>query len=79
MTTWDVCAGFLVIGSGGGGLVGGNLVGGNARSRSFESKVFDAGKLGALQDKLRPAIAAPLVMYTEESPQAAHATGGVQS
>ena len=45
------------------------VVGGNARSRSFEAKVFDAGKLGTLQGKLRPAIAGPLVMYTGEAPQ----------
>ena len=45
------------------------VVGGSPRSRSFEAKAFDAAKLGALKDRLRPAIAGPLVMYTGEGPQ----------
>jgi 3-oxosteroid 1-dehydrogenase len=45
------------------------VVGGNARSRSFEAKAFDAAKLGALRERLRPGISGPLVMYTGEAPQ----------
>jgi 3-oxosteroid 1-dehydrogenase len=43
------------------------VVGGSALGRSFEPKAFDADRLGALQDRLRPAVAAPLVMYTGEA------------
>jgi 3-oxosteroid 1-dehydrogenase len=45
------------------------VAGGSARSRSFEAKAFDAAKLGALKDRLRPSIAGPLVLYTGEAPQ----------
>jgi 3-oxosteroid 1-dehydrogenase len=45
------------------------VAGGSARGRSFEAKAFDAARLGPLRDRLRPAIAGPLVMYTGEAPQ----------
>jgi len=43
------------------------VTGGSARGRSFEPKLFDAGKLGPLQARLRPAVAAPLLMFTGEA------------
>jgi 3-oxosteroid 1-dehydrogenase len=43
------------------------VAGGSALGRSFEPVVFDAARIGALAARLRPAVAAPLVMYTGEA------------